>query len=515
MSEAVEPDKERREKTGLAFFWLLVLAYGFFIPAIISWNTESHLYPAFAMIDHGTVRIDAYQQGLGDKSYWQGHWYSDKAPGLAFLAVPIYAGLRTLFPNAKIEGFKLYKNIKNYYYIPRNLAYVRYGITYILVALPSAALAVLLWLFLARLSGSNGWSLAVAATYALGTTAYVFSIWYFSHQICAVLLFCAFLLVFYRIRQRPSNRNVYLAASGAGLLSGYSIISEYPTIVIAAGIGIYMLVVASNRWRVALAFGAGMIPPAVLNLIYNLVAFGRPFATGYMYVHSDFYHVHVTSGPLGFANPFAYAIQAPTLDSLWQITLGAYRGIFLVSPVLLLFFAGAVFMWRRRDLRPEWWLCVAVVLIYFVMDASRGADTNGWSGGSSVASRHLVPVLPFMMVPIVFGLRNLTYRVAFVVLGAISVALMFMTVSAAYLFPYTDSNPIVNEVLPGFFHGHTIPNWVYVWRDFTHLSGFMSLLPFFVVVGALTCRIVWLLRSRPPNVVVPVPVDPYAAADRR
>jgi hypothetical protein len=92
---------------------------------------------------------------------------------------------------------------------------------------------------------------------------------------------------------------------------------------------------------------------------------------------------------------------------------------------------------------------------------------------------------------------------------------MFMTVSSAYLFPYTDSNPIVNEVLPGFFHGQTIPNWVYVWRDFTHLSGFMSLLPFFAVIGALTGRIVWLFRSNPPNVVVSVSVDPHAAADGR
>ena len=301
-------------------------------------------------------------------------------------------------------------------------------------------------------------------------------------------------------------RSVYLAAAAAGLAAGYSIISEYPTAVIAAGLGLYLLAVARSRWRTAAAFVAGTVPSGLLLLGYNLVAFGRPFATGYDYVHSDAYHVHVSTGPLGFANPFAYAIQAPTLDSIWQITLGAYRGIFVVTPVLLLFFVGAFYMWQRRDLRPEWWLCVAVVLVYFLIDAARGPDTNGWSGGSSVASRHLVPMLPFMMVPMIFGLRNQTFRIAFIVLGAISIALMFMTVSSTYLFPYTDKNPVMNEVLPNFFSGQVIPNWVYIWRDVTHLTGFAALLPFFAVAGLLTARIVWLLWDR-QSVMAPLTAE--------
>jgi hypothetical protein len=132
------------------------------------------------------------------------------------------------------------------------------------------------------------------------------------------------------------------------------------------------------------------------------------------------------------------------------------------------------------------------------MDAARGPDTNGWSGGSSVASRHLTPMLPFMIVPIVFGIRNETFRVALAVLGAISVALMFMTVSATYLFPYTDKNPIVNEVLPSFFHGQIEQNWAFIWgQSFgVNMTGFVSLLPFLGVAAILAGRILWLLRTR-------------------
>lgn len=489
-------EKNRKESIALAFFWLVILAYGFFIPSILSWNTESHLYPAFAMVDHHTVNIDAYHQGLGDKSFWNGHYYTDKAPGLSFLAVPVYAAMRVILPNVKVQGFLLYHHIKNYYYIPENMTYLRYGITYMLVALPSAALAILLWYFLMCITGRTGWSLGVAATYALGTMAYVYSIWYFSHQICAVLLFSAFLLLFFYVRGKEYGRSAALAAGGAGLLVGYSIISEYPTAVIGAALAVYLLAIARDRRRTFIDFVVGMLPPAALNIAYNLAAFGKPFATGYMYVHSAAYRSHIHGGFLGLANPLSYGIQLPTPLTIWQITLGTYRGIFLISPVLLLFAAGAVFMWRRREMRAEWWLCIAIVVLYFLMDASRGADTNGWSGGSSVASRHLTPMLPFMMVPIAFGYRSRYFRIIFAATAAVSIALMFMIVSSTYLFPYQDQNPILNEVLPNFFAGKILPNWIYVWRGTLGLKGAQALIPFFAVIVGLAARIVWLLTGR-------------------
>jgi hypothetical protein len=272
-----------------------------------------------------------------------------------------------------------------------------------------------------------------------------------------------------------------------------SVISEYPTAVIVALLGAYLVVVARDKKRAVAVFLAGMVPPAALNVFYNVAAFGQPFAIGYMHVHSAWYNINIHAGALGLASPLSYGIQAPTPDSLYQITFGTFRGIFILCPVLLLFFAGIVFMWRRKDLRPEWWLCLTIVLLYFVMDASRGPDANGWSGGASVASRHLVPMLPFMVVPMLFGFSSRRFRITFVALAAASVAIMFMTVSATYPFQITDRNPLFNEVLPGFFHGHIEQNWVFLWFGGS-ATGFVSLLPFLAVALALVVRIVWLLR---------------------
>lgn len=484
--------RDRRESIGLTFFWLVVLAYAYFIPSGLDWNTESHLYPAFSIVDHHTLSIDRYQAGLGDKSYARGHYYSDKAPGLSFLAVPIYAGLRLVLPSVKGHKYVLYKRLG--YYISQDMVYLRYAITYLLVIMPSAALVWLLWLFLARLSGQEGWSLLLAGVYALGTIAYVYSTWFFSHQVAAVLLFSSFLLLFLHVRGTPLNRRAGLFTALAGLFSGLAIISEYPTIVIAGCIGVYLLAVTPNKIRAAAVFVAGMVPMAVLAILYNLQAFGKPFSTGYNYVNSAWYHSHVQGGLFGLSSPSSYGVQAPSLYSLWQITFGTYRGIFLMSPVLLLAFIGAYFMWRRKDVRPEFWLCVAVVLLYFLMDASRGVDQNGWSGGSSVASRHLTPMLPFMIVPIVFGFSRSWFRRVFVVLGAVSVGVMFTIVSTTGLFTFTDQNPLMKEAFPDFFGGRIGANWGSTWFASYGVTRAVSLIPLLLLGGMLAARIAWQFR---------------------
>jgi hypothetical protein len=496
--DAMSPDaasKERRENIGLTLFWLVVLAYAYFIPSGLDWNTESHLYPAFSIVDHHTLSIDSYQAGLGDKSYARGHYYSDKAPGLSFLAVPIYAVLRFVLPNVKGHKYVLYKHYG--YYISQDMVYLRYAITYLLVIMPSAALVWLLWLFLARISGREGWSLLLAGVYALGTIAYVYSTWFFSHQIAAVLLFSSFLLVFLHLRHKPLDRRAALFTAVAGLFSGLSIISEYPTFVIAGCIGVYLLVVARDKLRSAAVFVGAMVPMAALAVMYNLLAFGKPFATGYNYVNSAWYHSHTKGWIFGLSDPSSYGVQAPSLYSLWQITFGTYRGIFLISPVLLLAIVGAYFMWRRKEVRPEFWLCVVVVLLYFLMDASRGVDQNGWSGGSSVASRHLTPMLPFMIIPIVFGFQSVWFRRVFLVLGAISVAIVFAIVSTSGLFTFTDQNPLVNEAFPDFFGGHIAANWGATWFATYGVTHALSLIPLLVIAGALAVRIA--LQYRPAS----------------
>src|SRR6516164_3491435 len=52
------------------------------------WNQNSRFDLLRAIVERHTLQIDAYQENTGDKAHFQGHYYSDKAPGQTFLAVP-------------------------------------------------------------------------------------------------------------------------------------------------------------------------------------------------------------------------------------------------------------------------------------------------------------------------------------------------------------------------------------------------------------------------------------------
>ncbi|MDQ5808470.1 MAG: hypothetical protein M3320_07305, partial [Actinomycetota bacterium] len=52
-------------------------------------NQASH-YALIRALDSGTARIDPWQDETADKSFYEGHYYSVKAPGLAFATLPWY-----------------------------------------------------------------------------------------------------------------------------------------------------------------------------------------------------------------------------------------------------------------------------------------------------------------------------------------------------------------------------------------------------------------------------------------
>lgn len=480
----------RNQRLGIALFWLLVVAYAYVIPTEPSFNTESHLYVAFSIVDHGTVNIDHYARRLGDESFWHGHYYSDKAPGLSLIAVPVYAAAEALL-HQRAQPYGAVGKVG--YTLPRSTAYIRYAMTYVLVILPSALFAVLLWLFLLRFV-STGWAMLATGAYALGTTAYPYSMWFFSHQICAICLFSAFMLLYLYARREPTQRRDWQLAA-AGLLGSFAIISEYPTALLFGCLAVYLAVIARARLRALAAVAAGTLPCVVADLTYNTLAFGRPLATGYMHVQSTLYHHHISAGPLGLGNPLQYGIQLPTWTSIWEITFGTYRGILTLCPVLILFLPGLVLMWKRRELRAETVLCAAAVGLYFLMDASRPQDVNGWSGGWSVASRHLVPVLPFMMLPVALGLRSAAFRAVFAVLGAVSVAIMALTVLTGWSrgFPYTDHFPFYHQVLSALSHGR----FALSWGSLLGLTGVVAFLPLLAIVSALAVRILWVYGNVP------------------
>src|SRR6185295_7196077 len=106
-------------------------------------------------------------------------------------------------------------------------------------------------------------------------------------------------------------------------------------------------------------FLLGVLPFGVLMAIYQWLCFGSPFRTAVE-----------ASTPFTQRGLLFCVIRMPSIDALYGITLSPYRGLFFVSPVLLLAF---VSMKRSR----EFWTIIAIVTTFILAIAS----FNGWNVG--------------------------------------------------------------------------------------------------------------------------------------
>jgi hypothetical protein len=93
----LETDTRRAQRSILAAFGLLAVFFSGVFPPFSNPNELSRFETVVAAVEHGTFAIDAVIPVLGDhedKAASGGRLYSNKAPGLALAAIPVYRVLR-------------------------------------------------------------------------------------------------------------------------------------------------------------------------------------------------------------------------------------------------------------------------------------------------------------------------------------------------------------------------------------------------------------------------------------
>lgn len=486
---------------------MVLLAAAYFVPRGLSWNADSHLFLTASIVDRGSLNIDPLARYTGDVAAAHGHFFTDKAPGLSLLAVPVYALLKyTLLGGQPLTSVYAVPEAHRVDFL------VRYLLALVYAGVPTAIIVILLYRFLPRLGVSPRWSAGLALTYALGTIARPFAAQFFSHQLAAALLFGAFALLFHIRRGELRER----AVAGAGALLGYAVITEYPTALIAACLVIYALTLAgptavvrepradsTRRWRVTGSLGriralavepatirravlllTGAALPLALGALYNVLAFGGPFSTGYAHLAGpELFRAGQSQGLLG--------ITLPHLDALWSTTVGPYRGIFLLSPVLLLCIPGFRALLRMPGWRAEAVLCLGVVTVYALFSVSYYM----WDGGFSMGPRQFLPALPFLVLPIGALLReggDARWRRPALVLATVSVALVELATAVGPLADPKYPSPLTDWALPRLLAGTLDNNWGMVFG----LPGLLQLAPLALGLGLLYRRL-WRSTDRP------------------
>ena len=85
-------------RTAVVLGLTLFASYAYFYQAG-GWNQNGRFALVRALLEQGTLRIDAYADSTGDRSLWEGHYYCDKAPGASFLALGPVAAARLAAPS--------------------------------------------------------------------------------------------------------------------------------------------------------------------------------------------------------------------------------------------------------------------------------------------------------------------------------------------------------------------------------------------------------------------------------
>lgn len=334
---------------------------------------NSHL-ALIKALSNGSPQIDRSALEVGDLNvsdavYFEGNMYSNKAPGLAFLTLPVYvaldaAGMRTTGdPTRVIWALGLLGSV-----------------------LPAVVLVALVRRRAERLEPGLG--TATAVTLGLGTLVLPYASIFLAHLLAACLLFGAFFLLW---REREGSPSLRVAAA-AGLLIGYAITSEYPSVLGGLALGVYMLsrpgttrsLVGALRRAGAFVGGIGL---GVLPLLaYNWWAFGSP--------------THLSYAGTGGASIREGDIGLPSFQVAADLLFGHW-GLFQSAPVLALGVAGLVILFRRQR-RAETAVIAAISISYFMLNAGLP-----WPHGGAAGTRYLIALLPFLALPLALAYRTL------------------------------------------------------------------------------------------------------------
>jgi hypothetical protein len=334
-------------------------------------NTSSH-YALVQMLAAGSPTIDRIHGESCDISWWHGHYYSNKAPGLALVTVPWYELMRAFHViHADSAAGGAYPQAMRA--IPRRNLWLMglWG-----AVLPAIGLLVLVRRAAERLEPGAG--TAVAAALGFGSILLPFASLFFSHALAAFLAFAAFLLV-----MEGSSRRRALAA---GIVVGFGIVVEYPLALFAVALAVY---VASRqpRARNLAVFLAGAGIGVAPLLVLNAWAFGSPLHLSYagaVLFPGASGHDVLGANTAGF-----YGVEWPSLGGAVQIMFGT-RGLLSLGPVLALAPLGIFLLWRRGRRRESVFI-TAVCLLFVLYNSGYYSPL----GGATPGPRFLVCILGF------------------------------------------------------------------------------------------------------------------------
>ena len=358
---------------GVIAIALVAVAYASIIQSF-NWNQTSH-YALVRSIGRGTPHIDRYIDTTHDRAAFHGHWYSSRAPGLAFFLVPEYKVLSAVGARAVARWSQAQRSDDEMVWA---------------IGLFGAVLPALVIMLLVRSLAERvepGYGTAAAVTLGLGTLLFPVGTLLFSHVFAACLGFVAFALLW---RERDGPPRLWIPAV-AGLAIGYAITTEYALAFVAVILAVYAvtrpghLSLRARTLRLA-AYAGGALAGLVPLALYDLWAFGSV--------------THVAYADLPRHQSGFFGITTPSLRTAAALLFSSH-GLLTLAPVLALAALGVVLLYRRGN-RAEATVTAGICLAYLLYNSGYYLPF----GGAAPGPRFLIAMLPFLGVPLALAYRR-------------------------------------------------------------------------------------------------------------
>ncbi|HEX7419807.1 MAG TPA: hypothetical protein VF505_07960, partial [Thermoanaerobaculia bacterium] len=333
-------------------------------PHFVSSNEFSRWVLAVAIVDFHTVEatpvVNSTHTRMEDLATVDGRLYSNKAPGGALVGLPAYLIARAIVGPPSQHNMRATLNAMR------------------LLASTLPAILLAFWLGNVARKFGCGDERANFATVAMlfGTPLFAYGLLFFAHALSAFTLFGTFALLFKTEDRGTRNEDVW-----TGAMIGLAVLSEYPNAIPAA----ILVACALPRLRVGgvLRIIAGGVPFAILLGIYNKLAFGSVFTL------SSAHEVDTNIRELASRGLFGVGLPSP--DYLLRLLLDPSKGLFVLSPVLLIALLGIRGAWKAMPRGAFIALIAAPLSILLTF-----AGYPNWFGGWTVGARYLVAAVPFL-----------------------------------------------------------------------------------------------------------------------